>query len=150
MVFPRWKLSYRLLKSWGGNESCTTWSTKCSCPHYSVCQGGWFPAGHLDSPQQPQAHLTLGMQLCSPVWSCCPPTWHCPPALGLAFWVHLGRLCVSLKMCCRSRVRYKWSLVNLQIFIKLTLKSSICYSLKKFCVVSSHPPCCLPLLIAQK
>lgn len=111
---------------------------------------GWFPVGHLDSPQQPQAHLTLGRQLCSPLWSCCPLTWHCPLALGLALWVNLGRLCVSLKMCCRSRARHKWSLVNLLIFINLTLKSSACCSLKKFSLVSSHPLCCLPFLIAQK
>lgn len=25
----------------------------------TVCQVGWFPVGHLDSPQWPQAHPTL-------------------------------------------------------------------------------------------
>lgn len=70
--------------------------------------------------------------------------------LGIALWVHLGRLCVCLKMCCRSRGRCKCSLVNLQIFINLTLKSFVCCSLKKLSLVYSHPPCCLPLSIAQK
>lgn len=70
--------------------------------------------------------------------------------LGIALWVHLGRLCVCLKMCCRSRGGYKCSLVNLQIFINLTLKSFVCCSLKKLSLVSSHSPCCLLLCIAQK
>lgn len=109
--------------------------------------GSWI---HHSGPKHIPHWYVLGKQLCSPLWSCCLLTWHFPPALGLALWMHLGRLRVSLKMCCRSRERHKWSLVNLQLFINLTLKSSVCCSLKKFSLVSSHPPCCLPLHVAQK
>lgn len=109
----------------------------------SLLLGTWI---HRSGPK----HISHWGSSCAALWSCCPLTWHCPPPLGLALWVHLGRLCVCLKMCCRSRVRHKWSLVHLQIFISLTLKSPVCCSLKRFSLVSSHPPCCLPILVARK